>query len=37
MTNLQAELDQAMPDPRAIPDIAILQALPYLNAFVKEG
>jgi hypothetical protein len=37
MTNLQAELDQAMPDPRAIPDIAVLQDLPYLNAFVKEG
>lgn len=37
MTNLQAELDKAMPDPRAIPDIVILQDLPYLNAFVKEG
>ncbi|OAX38861.1 cytochrome P450 [Rhizopogon vinicolor AM-OR11-026] len=37
MTKLQAELDQAMPDPRAIPDIAVLQDLPYLNAFVKEG
>jgi len=37
MTSLQAELDQAMPDPRAIPDISVLQELPYLNAFVKEG
>jgi hypothetical protein len=37
MMKLQAELDQAMPDPHAIPDIALLQKLPYLNAFVKEG
>lgn len=37
MMKLQAELDQAMPDPHAIPDITLLQKLPYLNAFVKEG
>ncbi|KAH7887261.1 cytochrome P450 [Phlebopus sp. FC_14] len=34
---LQAEIDQAMPHPYVIPDIAILQKLPYLNAFIKEG
>jgi len=34
---LQAELDAAMPDGKTFPDIAILQDLPYLNAFVKEG
>jgi hypothetical protein len=34
---LQAELDQAMPDPHVIPDISVLQNLPYLNAFIKEG
>ncbi|KAG2073384.1 cytochrome P450 [Suillus decipiens] len=37
MMKLQAELDQAMPDPHTIPDITLLQKLPYLNAFVKEG
>ena len=37
MRKLQAELDLAMPDPRVIPDIAVLQKLPYLNAFIKEG
>lgn len=37
MIKLQAELDQAMPDPHAIPDTALLQKLPYLNAFLKEG
>ncbi|ESK91848.1 cytochrome p450 [Moniliophthora roreri MCA 2997] len=35
--NLQAELDEAMHDPRVIPDISVLQELPYLNAFIKEG
>lgn len=35
--NLQAELDEAMHDPQAIPDISVLQNLPYLNAFIKEG
>jgi len=37
MRKLQAELDLAMPDARVIPDISVLQKLPYLNAFVKEG
>jgi Cytochrome P450 len=34
---LQAELDAAMPDCETFPDIAILQDLTYLSAFVKEG
>ncbi|KAK7453494.1 hypothetical protein VKT23_011771 [Stygiomarasmius scandens] len=34
---LQAELDDVMHDPKAIPDISVLQDLPYLNAFIKEG
>ena len=34
---LQAELDAAMPDCKTIPDISILQDLPYLTAFIKEG
>ncbi|KAF7340390.1 hypothetical protein MVEN_01958500 [Mycena venus] len=34
---LRAEIDVAMPDPREIPDLALLQELPYLNAFVQEG
>jgi cytochrome P450 len=34
---LQAELDGVMPDAHTIPDISILQNLPYLDAFVKEG
>lgn len=37
MAKLQAELDHAMPDSRVIPDISVLQKLPYLNAFIKEG
>lgn len=37
MKKLQAELDEAIPDPRVIPDFAALQKLPYLNAFIKEG
>ncbi|KAF5364054.1 hypothetical protein D9756_000128 [Leucocoprinus leucothites] len=37
LKKLQAELDEAMPDPRTIPDISVLQELPYLNAFIKEG
>ncbi|KAF8839321.1 cytochrome P450 [Paxillus ammoniavirescens] len=37
MGKLYAELDQAMPDRCVIPDITILQKLPYLNAFIKEG
>ena len=34
---LRAELDDAMPDPKVLPDIAALNELPYLNAFLKEG
>ena len=26
-----------MPDSMSIPDISVLQSLPYLNAFIKEG
>lgn len=37
MKKLQAEVDDAMPDTGVVPDIAILQELPYLNAFIKEG
>ncbi|KAI0782532.1 cytochrome P450 [Abortiporus biennis] len=37
MAKLQAELDDAMPDRRVIPDISVLSRLPYLNAFIKEG
>ncbi|KAI0303911.1 cytochrome P450 [Russula brevipes] len=34
---LQVELDTAMLDCKTLPDISILQELPYLSAFVKEG
>ncbi|GAW10238.1 cytochrome p450 [Lentinula edodes] len=34
---LQTELDEAMPNAHVIPDISVLQSLPYLNAFIKEG
>ncbi|KAN0096956.1 Cytochrome P450 [Tylopilus felleus] len=37
LSKLQAELDNAMPDCRVLPDLAVLQKLPYLNAFIKEG
>lgn len=37
MKKLQAELDEEMQDPHAIPDISVINRLPYLNAFVKEG
>ncbi|KAG6824957.1 hypothetical protein H0H92_005314 [Tricholoma furcatifolium] len=37
MKKLQAELDEAMPDAFVVPDISVLQELPYLNAFIKEG
>ncbi|KAF9226991.1 cytochrome P450 [Gyrodon lividus] len=37
MGKLQTELDQVMHDRHVIPDIAVLQKLPYLNAFIKEG
>ncbi|KAF6751527.1 cytochrome P450 [Ephemerocybe angulata] len=34
---LQVELDEFIPDPRIIPDIAVLQELAYLNGVIKEG
>ncbi|KAK6977233.1 cytochrome P450 [Favolaschia claudopus] len=34
---LQKELDEAIPDPHNIPDMAVLRTLPYLNAFIQEG
>jgi hypothetical protein len=37
LKKLQSELDEAMPDAGVIPDISILQELPYLGAFIKEG
>lgn len=37
MKRLQAELDEAIPDCKVLPDLAMLQQLPYLNAFMKEG
>lgn len=37
MVKLQAELDEAMADAKSIPDISVLNELPYLNAFLKEG
>ena len=37
MRKLRSEIDEAMPNTDIIPDIAVLQQLPYLNAFIKEG
>jgi len=37
LKKLQTEVDEVMADSRIIPDISILQELPYLNAFIKEG
>jgi cytochrome P450 len=37
LKKLQTEIDEVMFDSRAIPDISVLQELPYLNAFIKEG
>lgn len=37
VAKLQAEIDEVMPERRAIPDLNILSRLPYLNAFIKEG
>ena len=34
---LQAEIDDAMPDPRMIPDTTVLSSLPFLNAVIKES
>jgi len=37
MKKLQAELDEAISDSKVLPDISVLQELPYLSAFLKEG
>lgn len=37
MKKIQSELDEALGETGAIPDIAVLQNLPYLSAFIKEG
>ncbi|KIM38750.1 hypothetical protein M413DRAFT_75635 [Hebeloma cylindrosporum] len=37
MKKLQAELDEAIPDCKVLPDMNVLHALPYLTAFMKEG
>ena len=37
MKKLQAELDEVISDSKVLPDINILQQLPYLGAFLKEG
>ena len=37
LAKLQHEIDEVMPDSRVIPDLSLLQELPYLNAFLKEG
>lgn len=37
MKKLQAEIDVAIPEDHVIPDITVLQKLPYLNAFIKES
>ncbi|KIJ97258.1 hypothetical protein K443DRAFT_681651 [Laccaria amethystina LaAM-08-1] len=37
MKKLQAEMDEAMADAKVVPDISVLQELPYLSAFMKEG
>jgi cytochrome P450 len=37
MQKLQAELDEAMLDPRSVPNITVLYKLPYLTALLKEG
>ena len=37
MKKLQAELDEVMTDPKVLPDITVLQQLPYLSAFINEG
>ncbi|KAH9482159.1 Cytochrome P450 monooxygenase cypX [Psilocybe cubensis] len=37
MKKLQCELDEAIPDSKVLPEMAVLQDLPYLSAFMKEG
>ncbi|KAJ7261505.1 cytochrome P450 [Mycena rebaudengoi] len=34
---LRVEIDAIMPDPGVIPDLTVLQELPYLTAFIQEG
>ncbi|KAJ7264650.1 cytochrome P450, partial [Mycena rebaudengoi] len=34
---LRVEIDSIMPDPVVIPDLTVLQELPYLTAFIQEG
>ncbi|KZP23202.1 hypothetical protein FIBSPDRAFT_952263 [Athelia psychrophila] len=36
VAKLQAEPDASMPEPLAIPDIRVLQHLPYLSPFIKD-
>ncbi|KAJ7264599.1 cytochrome P450 [Mycena rebaudengoi] len=33
----RVEIDAIMPDPVVIPDLTVLQELPYLTAFIQEG
>ena len=37
LKKLREELNQALPDPKAMPTLTTLQSLPYLNAVVEEG
>lgn len=37
LRRLREELKSAMPDPKEMPSLAMLQNLPYLNAVVEEG
>ncbi|KZP27159.1 hypothetical protein FIBSPDRAFT_1040332 [Athelia psychrophila] len=36
VAKFQAEPDASMPEPLAIPDIRVLQHLPYLSPFIKD-
>ncbi|KZP27122.1 hypothetical protein FIBSPDRAFT_948779 [Athelia psychrophila] len=37
VAKLQAELDASIPEPLAIPDIRVLQHLPYLSPLIQDG
>ncbi|KZP23203.1 hypothetical protein FIBSPDRAFT_930720 [Athelia psychrophila] len=37
VAKFQAEPDASMPEPLAIPDIRVLQRLPYLNPLIQDG
>jgi cytochrome P450 len=37
MRKLQAELDEAIPEPDEVISMSVAQSLPYLDAVVKEG